>query len=64
MYGMSRSGLFITCMSEIEKVKVEGGDGHLPDCQGNKSTETTHGLHHDTRRMLFMCVCTLLVSEE
>ena len=25
MYGMSCSGLFITCMSEIEKVKVEGG---------------------------------------
>ena len=23
--GMSRSGVFITCMSEIERVKVEGG---------------------------------------
>ena len=23
--GMSRSGVFITCMTEIERVKVEGG---------------------------------------
>ena len=23
--GMSRTGVFITCMSEIERVKVEGG---------------------------------------
>ena len=23
--GMSRSGVFITCMTEIERIKVEGG---------------------------------------
>ena len=28
--GMSRSGVFITCMSEIERVKVEGGVDIFP----------------------------------
>ena len=52
--GMSRSGVFITCMTEIERVKVEGG----VDIFKTARAQRPHMVYTSVSNTLY---CTVLV---
>ena len=56
--GMSRSGVFITCMTEIERVKVEGGVDIFQTVKAARARRP-HMVNTSVSNTLY---CTLLVA--
>ena len=56
--GMSRSGVFITCMTEIERVKVEGGVDIFQTVKGARA-QRPHIVYTSVSNTPY---CTLLVA--
>ena len=56
--GMSRSGVFITCMTEIERVKVEGGVDIFQTVKAARA-QRPHMVYTSVSNPLY---CTVLVA--
>ena len=56
--GMSRSGVFITCMTEIERVKVEGGVDIFQTVKAARA-QRPHMVNTSVSNTLY---CTVLIA--